>query len=292
MRSPRSRVLVVACLLTLGMAAGAPGVAAASWVSPPATKAGASPKGTPWTLAGQSCRLIPTSSTPAALDGSEACGGIRPGSPVLTPVGQCTLNFLWKGSDGRHYIGTAGHCVLEGTNQTQAVYPPGQGPVARDASGHPIGEFAYGALDEVGDFALIRLDPAVPASPEICRFGGPSGMAVGPIPLLTPLHHVGRGSLTGSLVPARTQLAIDGGDVRVLTGLGVASAGDSGSPVVGLDGQAVGVVVATGPALPLAPTGLLVFSMRIAPEMGRAAAAMGIAFDLVTAPVAGGVLQP
>ncbi len=292
MRSGRSRVLAAACLLALGVAAGAPGVAAASWTDPPTTQSEAGSKGRSWTLFGQSCRLLPTTSTPAALDGSEACGGIRPGSPVLTPVGQCTLNFLWKGSDGRSYIGTAGHCLLEGSSQTQAVFAPGQGPAARDGSGHRIGEFAYGALDEVADFALIRLDPGVPASPEICRFGGPTGMAVGPVPALTPLHHVGRGSLTGSLVPARTQLAVDGDDIRVLTGLGVASAGDSGSPVVSLDGKAVGVVVATGPALPLAPTGLLVFSMRIAPEMGRASAAMGIAFELVTSPLTGGVLQP
>ena len=117
-------------------------------------------------------------------------------------------------------------------------------------------------------------------------------MEIGAISTLTPLHHVGRGSLTGSLVPARTQLALEGGDIRVLSGLGVASPGDSGSPVLGLDGKAVGVVVATGPALPLAPTGLFVFSMRIAPEMGRASAATGIAFELVTAPLGPGVLQP
>lgn len=286
------------CLAALAATVGPPGVAGASWIKPPSTRAGAAPApgpgGPSWSFAGQPCRLLPTTptATPAALDGSEACGGIRPGAPVLTPVGQCTLNFLWRGTDGRDYIGTAGHCVLEGTNLTQAVYPLGGGPPARDSSGHPIGEFAYAALDDVGDFALVRLHPGVKASPEICRFGGPTGMAIGVIPPLTPLHHVGRGSLTGSLVPARTQLAVDGDDIRVLTGLGVASAGDSGSPVLALDGQAVGVVVATGPALPLAPTGLLVFSMRIAPEMGRAAEAMGIAFDLVTAPLGAGVLLP
>jgi len=196
-------------------------------------------------------------------------------------VGQCTLNFLWRGSDGRDYIGTAGHCLLEGSNQAQAVFRPGEGPQARDGTGRPIGEFAYAALDDVSDFALIRLDPGVIASPDICSFGGPTGLDIGPISSLTPLQHVGRGSVTGSLVPARTQLAIDGGDIRVLTGLGVASPGDSGSPVVGLDGRAVGVVVATGPVLPLGPAGLLVFSVRIAPEMGRAGRAMGLAFDLV-----------
>lgn len=279
MRTGRTRALLLAFVVTLSLAVGEPVGAAAA------------PEARPWTLAGQRCLLVPTA-TPAALDGSQACPGVRPGSPVLTPVGQCTLNFLWKGTDGRTYIGTAGHCLLEGSPVTQVVFDPGEGPLARDGTGHRIGEFAFAALDQDTDFALIRVDPGVATSPGICRFGGPTGMAVGPVTALTPLHHVGRGSLTGSLVPARTQLTLDGGDIRVLTGLGVASAGDSGSPVVDLGGRAVGLVVATGPTLPLVPTGLLVFSMRIAPEMGKASKAMGVAFDLVTAPVAPGVLQP
>ncbi|MEA2828694.1 MAG: hypothetical protein QOG43_3133 [Actinomycetota bacterium] len=282
-------LFAVAAIAVAALASAAP-ASAASGAGVPKGR-GASPAGVPWAFEGQSCRLLSTAS-PRALVGGDTCGGVRPGAPVLTPVGQCTLNFLWRGSDGRDYIGTAGHCLLEGTSRTQAVFGPGDGPPARDAAGHRIGEFAYAVLDDVGDFALIRLDPNVGASPEICRFGGPTGIDVGPIASLTPLHHVGRGTLTGGLVPARTQLAVEGDDIRVVTGLGVASAGDSGSPLVDLDGRAVGLVVATGPALPLAPTGLFVFSMRIAPEMGRASRAMGVAFDLVTAPLAPAVLQP
>ncbi len=283
------KALATAFVALVAASAGTPASAARRPAAPAVQLA--AHQGPDRTFAGQPCVLLPTA-TPAALNGVEACGGIRPGSPVLTPVGQCTLNFLWRGSDGHDYIGTAGHCLLEGTSHTQVVFEPGDGPLARDSRGRPIGEFAYAALDAVGDFALIRLSPDVAASPEICRFGGPTGVEIGPISALTPLHHVGRGSLTGSLVPARTQLALEGSDIRVLSGLGVASPGDSGSPVLSLDGKAVGVVVATGPALPLAPTGLFVFSMRIAPEMGRASAATGIAFELVTAPLDPGVLQP
>ena len=286
--------IVLAVTVAVLAALGSPSPAAASgWGEGPKARSAApvSPAGVPWTFEGQSCRLISTAS-PGALVGGDTCSGVRPGAPVLTPVGQCTLNFLWRGSDGHDYIGTAGHCLLEGSSRTQAVFGAGDGPPARDAAGHRIGEFAYAVLDPVGDFALIRLDPGVGASPEICRFGGPTGMDVGPIGPLSPLHHVGRGTLTGGLVPARTQLAVEGGDIRVVTGLGVASAGDSGSPLVDLAGRAVGVVVATGPSLPLAPTGLFVFSMRIAPEMGRAAEAMDVAFDLVTAPLVPAVLQP
>ena len=300
----RARRFTACLLVSVGLAVVAGPVSPASaWVrrtpvtTAPAAARAVDPGGRPWTLGGQACRLLPTAAParaagPTDLVGGEACGGIRPGAPVLTPVGQCTLNFLWRGSDGRQYVGTAGHCLLEGSNQSMAVFPPGEGPLARDAGGQPIGEFAYAALDRVSDFALIRLFPGVVASPEICRFGGPTGIDAAPIPALTPLHYVGRGSVTGSLVPARTQLTVEGDDIRQLTGLGVASPGDSGSPLLGLDGRATGVVVATGAALPLAPTGLFVFSVRIAPEMGRASQALSVGFDLVTAPLSAGVLQP
>src|SRR6266853_1497553 len=62
-----------------------------------------------WTLGGVPCTLIPV---PAAPLGTGTCPGVRPGAIVLTDVGQCTLNFLFQGSDGSGYIGTAGHCIL------------------------------------------------------------------------------------------------------------------------------------------------------------------------------------
>ena len=277
--------------LTTGAAAAVP--ASARPGTKPAQPSGREAR--PWTLGGETCRLLSTAvaaTADTAADGGDPCPGVRPGATVFTPVGQCTLNFLWHGSDGRDYIGTAGHCLLEQVRRAQVVHQPGEGPEARDGAGHRIGEFAYAALDMVSDFALIRLDPGVVASPEICRFGGPTGLNADPIPLLTPLSHVGHGSLTGSLAPARTQLASDGNDIRVLTGIGLASPGDSGSPVVGVDGQAVGVLVATGLTLPFLPTGLLVFSVRIAPEIGRAGAALGVGFELATAGLRVNLLQP
>ena len=288
----RTRAVVVALVtVVLGLTTGAAVPASARPGPKPAPSTGRDAR--PWTLGGEACRLVSTAAAAdIAADGGDPCPGVRPGATVFTPVGQCTLNFLWHGTDGRNYIGTAGHCLIEQVRQTQVVFKPGDGPEARDGTGHRIGEFAYAALDNVSDFALIRLDPGVIASPEICRFGGPTGLNAAAIPILTPLYHVGHGSLTGSLIPARTQLATDGNDIRVLTGIGLASPGDSGSPVVGLDGRAIGVLVATGPTLLFLPTGLLVFSVRIAPEMGRAGAALGLGFELATAPVRVNLLQP
>ena len=38
------------------------------------------------------------------------CHGVRPGGFLVTDGALCTFNFLFKGSDGNRYAGTAGHC--------------------------------------------------------------------------------------------------------------------------------------------------------------------------------------
>jgi hypothetical protein len=134
-----------------------------------------------WTLDGQACDLIPTKVTTAAPVGAaETCPGVRPGAIVNSDVGQCTLNFLFQGSDGNKYIGTAGHCALEapaiGGQAGEKRWAPGSGPVATDADGNRIGEWAYAILQDPKDFSLIRLDPGVQSSPQLCHFGGPTGI--------------------------------------------------------------------------------------------------------------------
>src|SRR6267378_6503611 len=91
-----------------------------------------------WTLGGVPCALIPV---PAAAPlGTGTCPGVRPGAIVRSDVGQCTLNFLFEGSDGSRYIGTAGHCILGtspiGGDVGEMSWAPGTGPVARDADGN------------------------------------------------------------------------------------------------------------------------------------------------------------
>jgi hypothetical protein len=80
---------------------------------------------------------------------------------VQSDVGQCTFNFLFTGSDGSRYIGTAGHCILGespiGGDVGEQSWARGTGPVARDASGNRIGEFAYAILQ--GPEGLLP-DPA------------------------------------------------------------------------------------------------------------------------------------
>jgi hypothetical protein len=271
MRLRRSLPLLVAVLAALLVPA----------VAPAAARPAAA--GKPWTLAGTPCRLVATA---APVGVAEGCPGVRPGARVITPLGACTLNFMWKGSDGGTYMGTAGHCLLEGSDVTEASFPPGSGPVASDGARRPIGRFAYAVLDGDRDFGLVRLDPAAAAtaSPQACHFGGPTGLAADALAPLTGLLQVGQGVGIGTVLPARTQLTLDGSDPAVVTSIGVATPGDSGSPLLTTDRRAAGVVVATGPLVgPVGLTGV-VLSTRLVPQLARATAVTGVAYTLQTAP--------
>src|SRR6185295_8502592 len=116
----------------------------------------------------------------AAPVGITACPGVRPGAIVESDVGQCTFNFVFAGGDGAMYIGTAGHCILGespiGGDVGETSWAAGTGPEARDAAGARIGEFSYAILQDPKDFAVIRVDPAVGVSAQVCHFGGPTGI--------------------------------------------------------------------------------------------------------------------
>jgi hypothetical protein len=136
------------------------------------------------------------------------CVDVRPGMSLFTEglgglLQFCTANFLFHGSDGNRYLGTAGHCsgASEGTN---TVYPPGHGRFADNASatGMPrVGEFAYAVytsmndLSRIRDFALIRLKSNVAAMASVCYFGGPTGIATGVIQKPFVVHRGHRSQL-------------------------------------------------------------------------------------------------
>src|SRR6266513_2019467 len=207
---------------------------------------GTSTDSTNWTLDGVPCTLIPVPA--AAPFGTGTCPGVRPGAIVLTDVGQCTLNFLFQGSDGSRYIGTAGHCILGtspfGGDVGEMAWAPGTGPVARDSEGNPIGEFAYAILQDPKDFSLIRLDPLA--------------VAMG--------------------MPSPDHVFADG----------AAAPGDSGSGVISSDGRAVGVLVTVGVhTASIGSDGLdagLIGMTRLTPQVERAQQVLGVDLALQTAP--------
>jgi hypothetical protein len=254
----------------------------------------AGPSSSPnWTLGGVPCTLIPVPA--AAPFGTGTCPGVRPGAIVRSDVGQCTLNFLFMGSDGSRYIGTAGHCILGtspfGGDVGEMVWAPGTGPEARDAGGNRIGEFAYAILRDPKDFSLVRLDPQVQANAGMCHFGGPTAVNDDQPGLTQPvvLNWYGNGVGVGAVVPARSALAAGMPNPDHVFAQGVAVPGDSGSGVISSDGRAVGVLVTVGVHTASLGFGGLdagtIGMTRLTPQVERAQAVLGVNLDLQLAPV-------
>jgi hypothetical protein len=187
------------------------------------------------------------------------------------------------GVDEGLFIGTAGHCLLD---EGEAVFAPGEGPAAQDADGERFGEYAYavnGVADEPNlDFALIRVDDEREGevNAALCHFGGPTS--------LTPearagslVHHFGQGLGYGDTVPGPSGAVLSGGTVEAPNSTllaGAAIFGDSGSPLITADGEALGVVVAI---LLAAPT--VVIASDVADHLPLAERALGLHFEVVTA---------
>ena len=208
------------------------------------SRAGAASVRSNWTLGGKPCKLIPVPA--AAPVGTGTCPGVRPGAIVNSDTGQCTFNFLFHGPDGSRYMGTAGHCILGespvGGDVGEQSWAPGTGPVATDADGNRIGEFAYAILQDPKDFALIRLDPGVagePADVPLRRSDRDRTPTRAPSPVV--LHHFGNGSGVGSVLPARSAVALGMPDPDHVYAAGAVVPGDSGSGIISSDGRAVGV---------------------------------------------------
>jgi hypothetical protein len=219
---------------------------------------------------------------------------VRPGAIVNSEAGQCTFNFLFTGSDGNRYIGTAGHCILGespiGGDVGEESWAAGSGPEATDADGNRIGEFAYAILQDPKDFALIRLDSGVPANPQMCHFGGPTGINSDQPGLDSPtvLNHFGNGVGVGTVLPARSAVALGMPDPDHVYAEGAVVPGDSGSGIQSADGRAVGVIVTTGVhSSSIGTSGIDAGTMgvtRLAPQVARASSVLGLGLTLQTAP--------
>lgn len=232
-------------------------------------------------LDGRTCeKLGPVPlATPVAPPGP--CSGVRPGARVVSPLGGCTLNFLFAGSDGATYAGTAGHCILE--DGGESVWTSIR-PVARDGSGSRVGEFVYAVQGSSRDFALIRVDAGVETSNAMCHFGGPTGLYQGTSITPVVLHHYGQGVGFGSVVPGRTAVAPNTSNPDLVFAEGAASFGDSGSGVISADGRALGVLVWLVVPTPSRP-GYIAMT-RVAPQVARAEEKLGISLTLRTAGLA------
>lgn len=238
-------------------------------------------------LGGVPCRLLPPAVPTAAPVGTGTCPGVRPGGVVTSEVGSCTFNFLFVGAGGHRYMGTAGHCILP--VEGEQSWPEGAGPEARDGAGARIGEFAFAVLGSEKDFALVRLDPAVEASPQMCHFGGPTGLNATSPTTPVVLQYFGNGLVIGDVLPARSAVALGMPDPDHVFAVGLALPGDSGAGVISADGGAVGVLVTLGVAIgTIGTTGVdagTVGITRLGPQVARASEVLGTALQLQTAPL-------
>jgi hypothetical protein len=242
-------------------------------------------------IAAVACALLPASAIAASSD------GVHPGAIVNSDVGQCTDNFLFDGSDGNRYIGSAGHCVLPapdvgGANVGEKTWAPGSGPTARDSNSTRIGEWAYAILQDPKDFSLIRLDPSVPATPQMPSYGGPTGIFSDISSNTVLLQYFGDGVLVSNIAPARNAVAFGTPDPDHVYAQGVVVPGDSGSGIEASDGRAVGVIVTTGAHVgSVGGSGIdagLIGITRLPPQLARASQVLGIRLTLRTAPLLNG----
>jgi hypothetical protein len=273
-------------VLMLGLAA------ISAVILPPATTAEQT-AASDFTLGGRPCSLIPV---PKVDNGSVPvgvgdCPGVRPGGVVRTDIGVCTMNFLFRAPGGVRYIGTAGHCILGagpiGKDGGEKFWPGASGPVAKDGEDKRIGTFAFAVLTDPMDFALIRLDKDVEASPEMCYFGGPKGVNDDEKGDITVVHYWGNGIGAGATVPARSGVALGLPHKDHVYATGLAVPGDSGSGVISDDGRALGVLVTTGiHGFGFSDNGVDFGTMgitRLSPQLVHASRAMGVPLELVSA---------
>ena len=276
--------LLSACVMPLGASAG-------SGKQSAPRQSTVAPASSNFTLGGAPCSLIEVPAADGSLPvGVGTCPGVRPGGELNTEIGICTMNFLFETPGRERFIGTAGHCILGESpiagNAGEKTWAKGEGPVAKDGSGQRIGEFAYAILQDPKDFALIRLDPGVQANPEMCNYGGPTGINSDVSDGPKVLQYFGNGVAIGSALPARSAVAMGFPNADHVYGVGVALPGDSGSAVITDDGLAVGVLVTTGiHGLGFDENGVdfgTIGITRIVPQVNRAQEALGIKLTMVT----------
>lgn len=215
-----------------------------------------------------------------------SCSGVRPGAPVQTPLGFCTMNFLFTGDDGYRYIGTAGHCILpereDGRDPGERRWSGFNGPWARDARGRIFGRFAYAALEGARDFALIRVFPWWSVSARMCHFGGPTGYFDSRRGQHV-LQYYGNGLAIGDVLPARTAVTTYVQSRHHVYAYGFVVFGDSGAGVIDYNGKAVGVAVTTGAHYGGVWDNGLMGITRLKPQVQRAQDVMNVDLRLRTA---------
>lgn len=182
----------------------------------------------------------PSASPPSLL-------AVSAGGCMVYPHG-CTMNFVF--TDGAaSYIGTAGHCVDKGGDVVMQVgtrVDPTNTVLVTVAK---VGRVAKRVNNGIGrDFGLVRIDPGWAVQPGIAGAMGPTGVFCDD-PLGQPVLHYGHGYVfaveqgdpkAGEVIPDLSLLVKFSSEEYGYNWAGYGLPGDSGSPVLGAAGLAVG----------------------------------------------------
>lgn len=203
-----------------------------------------------------------------------AAGTIQPGVMTITEGGQCTANFVFTGG-GNTYLGQAAHCSGTGqateTNGCDSGSLPLGTPVEIQGASRP-GTLVYNswlAMQAVGesdrdacaynDLALVKIDRADvrKVSAGIPVLGGPTGLDRDGVATGEQVFSYGNSSLRAGITQLSPKQGISlgtagNGWTHPVYTLSPGIPGDSGSPFVNDQGQALGVLS----TLSIAPTPL------------------------------------
>lgn len=173
---------------------------------------------------------------------------VRPGAKIASA---CTANYVFSNADNTSlYVGTAAHCFDEGDTGKQV-------PIADGAAHGTLVYHSVAAMDRVNesseaarywnDFALVRVDDRSRGEvhPAVQRYGGPSGL-VADAAFGDRVLTYGNSDLRDGAddMDPREGYVTGSSPWHVDVHLHAPSIpGDSGSPVVTADGEALGVLI-------------------------------------------------
>ncbi len=205
---------------------------------------------------------VPVDAAPAWAPAATA--DVHPGTQTYTDGAQCTANYVFTDASGGVYLGQAAHCSGLGaatdTNGCDAGSLPLGTKVEVDGASKPA-TMVYNSwltMQEVGetddntcsynDFALLELDPADhgKVNPSIPFWGGPTGISDG-TSFGEQVYTFGNSSLRFGieLLSPKTGVSLGtsgNGWTHPLYTVSPGIPGDSGSPFLDADGNALGVL--------------------------------------------------
>jgi hypothetical protein len=201
---------------------------------------------------------------------------IHPGVMTYTAGGQCTANFVYTDSAGDTFLGQAAHCAGTGSSTdtdgcATASLPLGtkvtfndSGNLASEGTQVGSGTLVYSSwltMKSLGekdvntcaynDLALIKVDPADvgKVNPSIPFFGGPVAVSTSTLAAGDKVYSYGNSSLRGGASQLSPKVgaslgdaAADGGWSHPVYTASPGIPGDSGSALLDVNGNALGVL--------------------------------------------------